>query len=207
MYNIEVLSEKFPSSLKTADFISKELGITAQRLIDLADSGFAPHYRIDGGQPFFILSEFKTWAAKNLVARVQGKDLPEPVKIGLSLDDLRKARKLPVALREVQNLFDITGEYNRSGIYFLCHGNEIQYIGQAICVHSRVKDHARNPEKHFDQVLFLPWPRDDLDRIEGALIRWIQPPANGRQGNTGKITAPGERYIGADKEVLEMAVA
>ena len=135
-----------------------------------------------------------------MVERIAGTDLPQPVKIGLSLAQLKKARNVPNCLREVTGIFDITGEYNRSGIYFLCLGDSLQYIGQSVNVHIRVSQHS----KEYDQVLFLPWPADDLDRIEGALIRYLEPPCNGR-GNrkNGKFVAPALSYEGADEEIIE----
>ncbi len=199
-YKVEAVVSEYPSGLKTAEQVSAEIGLSVERLIKLADGGFAPHYRVDGGAPLFRVSDFKKWAARNLVERIEGRELPEPVKIGLSLAQLKAARKMPECLREVKGLYDITGEYNRSGIYFLCQEDELQYVGQSVNVHSRVGQHNK---KH-NQVLFLPWPADDLDRIEGALIRYLKPPLNGRGNRTqGGICAPAEAYQGADMEILE----
>jgi hypothetical protein len=50
--------------------------------------------------------------------------------------------------------------------------------------HSRVSGHHRRYT--FDTVFFLPWPGDDLDRIEGALIRSLRPPFNGKKCTLGK---------------------
>ncbi len=203
MLKIEGVISEFPSGLKTAEEVSAETGlISAKRLNDLAEGGFAPHFKIDGGQPMFKIAELKKWLAVNLVQKVEGKPLPETIKIGLQLNDLRKLRKLPHAFAEVTNIYDITGEYNRSGVYILCVNDEVQYIGQAVCVHNRVSSHDKCPSKHFNQVLFIPWAKDDLDRLEGALIRVLRPPLNGNIKPSGLKVAPSEPYHGSDIEVL-----
>jgi len=185
---VEALTDQYPSGLVDADRAASEVHISAERLTALADGLFAPHYRIDNGAPLFRVPELKRWAAVNLLSRVEGRDLPEPIKIGAGLRE-KNARKVPVELAEVERLYDITGEYRRTGIYFLCLENKIQYIGQAKCAASRIKSHLK--DKVFDQVLFLPWPGDDLDRIEGALIRHFKPPLNGRLGPNKTLVAPG----------------
>ena len=42
-------------NLKTAKVAAAAIGIEEQRLLDLADAQLAPHWRIDGGPPQFVL--------------------------------------------------------------------------------------------------------------------------------------------------------
>ena len=42
-YTITQITDGWPSSLKTAEDICQGIGISAERLIQLADSGYAPH--------------------------------------------------------------------------------------------------------------------------------------------------------------------
>jgi hypothetical protein len=51
-------------------------------------------------------------------------------------------------------------------------------------------------------VLFLPWPADDLDRIEAAFIRTLRPILNGKRSSGIMCTPAGE---GADSDVALIA--
>ena len=50
---------EWPNGLRSADDAGRDLGIGGARLTALADGGFAPHYRVDGGPPQFRISELK----------------------------------------------------------------------------------------------------------------------------------------------------
>jgi hypothetical protein len=56
-------------NLKTAKVAAAAIGIKEQRLLDLADAQLAPHWRIEGGPPQFVLSELKQWAGKELATK------------------------------------------------------------------------------------------------------------------------------------------
>jgi len=177
-HQIQVLTSEWPSGLKTIEEAARELNIDAERLRALADGGFAPHYRIDSGAPLFRMSELKRWAGANLVERIAGRDLPAPIRIVVPAPKVQDFRRVPIALREIAGLCDITDETLRTGIYFLCRDGALLYVGQSINVAYRVAEHSRRYE--FDAVFFLPWPRDDLDRLEAALIRTLRPPINSK---------------------------
>jgi hypothetical protein len=186
-HRIEVLTSEWPSNLKALDDAARELGIGAERLKGLADGGFATHYRIDGGAPLFRMSELKRWAAANLVQQIAGRELPAPIRVIAPAPRISDFRKVPVSLREIVGLCDITDEILRTGIYFLCREGALLYVGQSVNATTRVAEHYRRYE--FDSVFFLPWPADDLNRIEGALIRALRPALNGKTP-TGKMRAP-----------------
>lgn len=178
MHTVVAVLPDWPTGLRDAESIAVEIGTTAERLNALADAGFAPHYRIDGSKALFKTSELKKWAARNLVEHVAGKDIPDPVKVVLDADRIKDYRKVPPAIREIENLRDITGEISRIGIYFLCFNGEVVYVGQSVQAASRIKQHIHT--KVFTEAYFLAWPRDDLNRIEGALIRSLRPRLNGQ---------------------------
>jgi hypothetical protein len=58
-HQIEIKSLDFPSGLKSVDDAARDLGMSSSRLLGLADGGFAPHCRVDGGPPLFKASELK----------------------------------------------------------------------------------------------------------------------------------------------------
>lgn len=192
-YSVAGVTTKWPTGLKSADEIAAQLGLKPERLVELAMSGFAPHYRIDGGDPLFRVGEVKEWAAVNLLQSCPGQPLPEPIRIVVQPEQVGEWSRVPPELREIENLRDITGEVSRIGIYFLCYQSRLQYIGQSINAVPRVADHQSS--KRFDASYFLPWPKHDLNRIEGALIRALKPSLNGRHGprgsTEGEWRAPG----------------
>src|SRR5215471_9810159 len=157
-HKVEVITNEWPSQLATLDDAAQALHISTERLRGLADGGYAPHWRIDGGEPFFKISELKRWAANNLVEYVAGRSLPQPIRVVLPAERITDFRKVPIALREVVGLCDITHEILRTGIYFLCRGGMAVYVGQSGNVASRIGEHYKSHD--FDSALFLPWPKE-----------------------------------------------
>jgi hypothetical protein len=181
----------WPSGLRSAEDAARDLCISGERLASLADGGFAPHYRIDGGPPQFRTGELKRWAADYLIERIEGRDLPSPIRVIVSPPQVQDFRKVPTHLREIVGLCDITDEIMRTGIYFLCRDGALLYVGQSVNAASRVAEHYKRYE--LDTVFFLPWPGDDLNRLEAALIRALRPPLNGKGPNGTMRTSSGEK--------------
>ena len=183
-HSVSVLTSEWPTNLKTLDEAANDLGVSLDRLRMLTDGGYAPHFRIDGGPPLFRISELRRWAGSNLVQQVDGKDIPSPVKVIVAPEVVKDFRRVPSGLRQLAGLCDITDEIMRTGIYFLCRDGAVLYVGQSVNAAARITEHYRRYE--FDTVFFLPWPGDDLNRIEAALIRATRPPLNGK-GNNGTM--------------------
>lgn len=80
-HRIEGITNEWPTGLKSLEDAARDLGISVDRLMGLADGGYAPHFRVDGGPPQFKIGDLKRWAAVNLVDHVYGRDLPSPVRI------------------------------------------------------------------------------------------------------------------------------
>lgn len=66
-----------------------------------------------------------------------------------------------------------------SGVYFLLDGNEVVYVGQSVCVYSRIGQHI---DKRFDRYAFVPCAIDALDKLESLYIHCLRPKLNGKQG-------------------------
>lgn len=77
------------------------------------------------------------------------------------------------------------------GIYFLCNGKEIVYIGQSRNVGNRIPNHRG---KEYDRVFFIPCHVNQLCDFERALIRRFKPPLN----------SSGACLDAKDKKVLEL---
>ena len=66
-HSITYKTDNYPTSLKTHHEMSEAVsgGLSAERIMELADSGYMPHYRIDGGIPLFKVTEVKAWISQN----------------------------------------------------------------------------------------------------------------------------------------------
>lgn len=75
-----------------------------------------------------------------------------------------------------------------TGVYFLIAEGRVVYVGQAVCVFSRVAQHAKT-KGSFDSVSFIECDACDLDVIESYWIHKLQPAWNHCRGN-GTFVAP-----------------
>lgn len=189
--------EKYPGSLKKANLIADELGMSVDRVLELANSHFMPHWRIDGGEPLFQLAEVKKWAAKNLIKRIDGQELPFNLKIMIAPP---KAVDAPETIREIDNLKQVPINLYPPGIYFLVKDDEVVYVGQSVNPIARIGNHT---DKDFDRAYMIPVPSSMLNDVEGALIRAINPPLN--SGSRKIAVGPGNR--GADGFILKKYAA
>ena len=183
---------KWPSSFRPASDVAEVLGLSIERVNSLAEGGFMPHYRVDDGEPLFRLQDVKAWAANNILHENEGTHLPPRLFLHkTSMKPLIDVTKIPVELSSLEGLLDVSHWVGPTcGVYFLVQDQSIAYIGQSVHAASRLVNHSR--EKEFNAAYFLPVPRCELDRIEGALIRFFEPPLNGRVKVGGKVTAPAE---------------
>lgn len=181
-----------PLGLRAAEEVAPQVGVSAARLLDLAAAGYAPHWRVDGGQPLFKATEIKDWAKANLLKQHKGKSLPAVLTFVTTGNDIDDPMAIPRALRAIRDLRDITPTVRLSpGIYFVCDGDEVIYVGQSVNPGARLATHDKGfAEYECLRVFLLPWPRYDLNRLEGAIIRRLRPRLNGKY-TTGTITAPG----------------
>jgi len=153
--------------------------LSAERLVDLARTGVAPCYWLDGQDaPLFGKSAIAAWVDEHLLHMQEGGALlrivgtPAELLIGPGVD------RCP---SEIASLYDLLREVpirpSQSGVYFLTAGDRVVYVGQTTCIASRIADHIGG-HKTFDRCLFLPVPRRDLNDVEGAFIRALRPPLN-----------------------------
>ena len=65
-----------------------------------------------------------------------------------------------------------------SGIYFLCIGNRLAYIGRSVSVITRIATHIGEHRIEFDCMYVVPHPTQGLKEIEEAMIKYYHPPQN-----------------------------
>ncbi|MCE5247911.1 hypothetical protein LLG88_13440 [bacterium] len=184
--------QDWPSGLVDAEQLAGALGISASRITELADAGYWPHFRCEGGAPRFRMKESKQWAARNLLQQVEGKTLP--VECHVIALDARITTDPPVAIAALLNLIEVPAVYLPPGVYFLCSGQEVVYVGQSVSVVSRVVTH-RAGGKRFDRAYFIPIPESELDTVEAFFIKHLNPALNGNGGRNRDLTVAAEREL------------
>lgn len=166
--------------------------VSAERLVELAEGGFAPHYTVDG-EIMFGNTETKEWVNHNLVVRHQGRHMGDGIITILNvISPKQESPPAPLSLRAMADkLIPISIKSAESvgcpGVYFLCHEGQVVYVGQSVNVFSRIGAHIG--DKAFDSAFFVRVPKSDLDYVEGALIRTLEPKYNGRS-KTGQVIGP-----------------
>jgi hypothetical protein len=163
-------------------------GTTKERVAELADSGYIPHYRIDCGTPLFKRGEVKRWISENLIVRVGGKSIPESISIHPRCPDPYETP--PQSIQNIPALQQIPAVWCQPGVYFLCLGSEVVYVGQSVNPTVRADVHAKSSErKNFDRVYVFPCPESELKEVEAAFIKKLRPPLNGRNKKGEIITS------------------
>lgn len=188
MIYVTHVTESFPVGLLSLTEMAGEIFLQPEVLLSYATTGHCPHYRIDNGPPCFKKSEVKSWAAKNLIKKCEGKDFPSKIVI-LSAEKSINILEAPPELRLLKDLRKCPDIVDISGVYFLCKNGEIVYVGQSISIFTRISAHRSNNLIDFDSVFFIPVPQQHLNDVEGTLIRHFKPKHNGINKN-GKYSAP-----------------
>lgn len=178
-----VRCEEWPTGLVSASDIATDVGLPVDRVTALADSGYWPHYRFDGGAPMFKKSESKAWAARNLMQRVPGKEPDFAFKVIIQAPQQMKTVP-PVSISNVKGLTELTHILYPPGVYFLVENDEVVYVGQSVNPMSRIGEHLRSKAGKFDRVYFIPVPQFMLDAVEGGFIKLLSPRLNGNPGPT-----------------------
>ena len=84
-----------------------------------------------------------------------------------------KPAKVPKALAEIDVIVEIPAVHP-PGVYFLCQGNEVVYVGQSKTPSIRIAAHQ--VDKKFNRVFLIP--TNDLDKVELEYIKKLRPKYN-----------------------------
>lgn len=171
----------------TAEVLSDDLrerhgiAIPADRIRELTQLGYMPHYFIDGAGPFFRRIEAKKYIRDNLIQNQAARPFPTELKvIDLTASDA-VAGRVPDALVPLAERFyemPVSRTLGVPCVYFLISDMRVVYVGQTTNLIARVTTHLK--EKTFDRVLYLPVPESALLAVEAAFIAALRPPLNGR---------------------------
>lgn len=197
---------EYPTGLKSANEIAGPDTLPLEKLIAYAESGYLPHYRIDGGDYLFKVSEVKSWISKNLMVRCNGADLPFNLKITVPAEQITE--QAPFSICNLKGLQQVPKYGFNSGVYFLCWGTEVVYVGQSTNPSTRIASHVSEAKKIFDRVYLLPVPEHDLNNVEGAFIDALKPKYQGgmRSGKGKPLLPPMTRTTKETFAIYEMEV-
>ena len=198
----------FPTNFLSAHDVSEKLSklrieISPERLSELAECGYMPHWLFCSGgdeQALFRLPDVKRWLRQNDLMEIKGAPFPkilEVVKI-TNIGQPATSEQVPQAIQSFGASLRVAPTALISGVYFLCKGGEVVYVGMSTNLYGRVNSHSRDLQqcvdpmsiavKDFDSALFLPVPRSDLSDVEERMIRILKPRFNRR----GKEQEPSE---------------
>jgi len=178
---VVVRCEEWPVGLVSASEIATQVGLPVERVLNLADAGYWPHYRFDGGAPMFHKTESKKWAARHLMQRVEGQTPDFQFKVIIQATQQIKTVP-PESISQVKGLTELTDILYPPGVYFLVEGDEVVYVGQSVNPAARIGDHMKNKMGKFERAYFIPVPQFMLDAVEGGFIKLLSPKLNGNPG-------------------------
>lgn len=168
----------FIEYLKPAHLLSKKILtlISAEALNKLAAEGTITSYSIKGNpHPLFHVDTLEDELNKLVIKtnRIQLDVIP------VVLDSLPPEYSIvPKELRLVQNELREYNFIEKYCVYFLMDMDTVVYVGQSNCLPTRITTHLGEGKKIFTRVLYLPVPKQDMIRIESALIRFLKPKYN-----------------------------
>mgnify|MGYP003124676236 CR=1 FL=1 len=178
-----------PSNFITAGEVSAKLEklgfeVSAERILELSESGHLPHWRwcFDEAERYlYRFPEIKDWFREHHLMHVKGVPFPDltvladPGGIGTPAE----RERVPECIRTLWESLRVAPVSRIPGVYFLISKGEVVYVGQSVNVYSRITSHkSRDEYKRYDEALFLPVPKSDLNDLEVALIHALKPRYN-----------------------------
>lgn len=163
------------------DEIAERLNVTRNRVSELVESGHIPHIRYEG-KVYFPRKEVRDWAMDNLVQVQQGVPLPKKLPIHVT-EAITHLHNVPGPLRALDGLEIVEEAARIPAVYFLCHENEVVYVGQSRNVLLRIQAHDDDPDKIFDRAYMIRIPESELLKVEGHFIHLLNPTYNRTNGS------------------------
>jgi len=182
------------SKLLSAEQLAEvlKLDISAERITHLAESGLMPHYQFESRR-LFALTESRKWLSDNLLTRIEGCPIPTTVRaVTLTLPG-GNIPEPPIAIKSISRYLlpvPITtlDHVLFPGVYFLCQGETVVYVGQSQNVAVRIGTHMGEGRKDFTAAFCMRVPLEDLDYVETQFILALKPKHN--HNRNGRIVTP-----------------
>ena len=117
------------------------------------------------------------------------KDLKEDIE---KLEQQKLFSKYSVAITNksmvsIENVLENAISYDQTcGIYFLVKDSEILYVGQSVCVFTRIRTHENGGRIKFNRIAWVECNKEHLDILESLYIHMFKPSMNGSSSHDGK---------------------
>jgi len=98
---------------------------------------------------------------------------------------------------ELENLGFVEVSRHTIGVYALCFGRRVIYIGQSMNVYNRIRAHRGRRQPQWDKVFVLWCEPADLSHLEGEMIRRFIPKHNRHIPKVGLQEVPSFDLLGA----------
>lgn len=182
---------EYPKGLKTAEEVAATLKgtFTVERLLELAEAGYMPCFKFEGGKIRFQTEQVKSWIARNMMTEERGIDIDERIRVVIPAPCIIDPP--PDAIANVPGLRQIPREPVQPGVYFLCDGDRVIYVGQSTRPMTRLENHYWEGKRSFDRIYLLPVPESELNNVEAAFIKHLQPETQGGIRSGKKPAHPG----------------
>lgn len=175
------------AKLRTAEELRgklvESLGIAT--IHELANDGIMPHYRITNPKTqetglLFVQEEVNAWIGDNLTVYEKGYIVPEWRFFYFDRSQYPVVAEVPEELAAVADLrqLPLTDLATPPGIYFLCKGKQIRFIGRSTDITKRIIDHQKEGDIDFDAVFFLQCPVHRLTALHESLVKYLKPAQN-----------------------------
>lgn len=155
--------------------------VGADRIRELAEAGYMPCYSVDGGEFRFVLEEAKLWIRNNLMVRGEPRKFPRALPLVSPKAEPALAAVAPKSLAPVvEHLWEIPVSVFgiKSAIYFFAQDREVVYVGQSVALFGRLASHVDRELFEFDRIFYMHVPDSELNVVEAAFIRILQPRYN-----------------------------
>jgi len=180
-----VASLKLPSLHNAESLVEhprmKRFGISKERIIELSEAGYIPHYNVDG-KMFFEPGAVSDYVSSELMTEAGGASFPRTLTVVQPPPNIAPGA-LPESITYMEHQLKEFLDINYPPcVYFLISRDEVVYIGQSVQLVGRIAQHRASSSgeaaKVFDRVVWLPVPRSELLPLERAFIDTIKPRLN-----------------------------
>jgi len=160
---------------------AQAIGVPVELVENWIAAKIIPYHTFPGStSAWFRIKDVKRWAIQ-FSEKHGGLDVASRIEVNvLPHADLEPAYiAAPQSIRDIDGLRRISLHSSfLSGVYFLCDGKEVVYVGQSTCVGGRIGTHCGEKFKKFDSAFLFPCRPDQLEELERKFIDLLMPRYN-----------------------------
>jgi hypothetical protein len=182
---LEAIGMKLMKKNEDGIFIMPDDNDIVRYINNLAEKMEIKHYRLKGEYIDIFLFDNDEIMSDLEIMQIESRKVPNVIKVQCYDEKVTSNDDVPYEISKIDNLFKLPKSLFNSGscIYFLCRNEKVVYIGQAENVHQRLVEHLKT--KNFDTVFYLRVPFNKMDKIESALISYLNPEYNKKSIKSG----------------------